>query len=75
MSEKWQPINSAPKEEGISFLVFRPKHGEKYTWASIIQVSNFQGRMYPDARDACIDWDDGIENATHWMPLLASPTK
>lgn len=72
-SEGWQPIETAPKEQAISFLVYRPKYGEKYTWASIIQVSIFEGRMYPDARDACIDWDDGIDNATHWMPLPAPP--
>jgi len=34
----------------------------------ILQVSRFEGRLYPDARDACIDWEDGITTATHWMP-------
>lgn len=70
---EWLPIETAPKKTGISFLIFRPKHGKKYTWDSVIQVSIFEGRMYPDAKDACIDWEDGIDNATHWMPLPQPP--
>ncbi len=70
----WIDIASAPKDEGISFLVYRPKHGKQYTWDAIIQVGNYEGRMFPDAKDACIDWEDGITNATHWMPLPKPPT-
>lgn len=35
----------------------------------ILQVSNFEGQMYPDYLDGCIDWSDRVLDATHWMPL------
>ena len=59
----WKPIETAPNhlEESKPFLIRRR--------GIAIQVSWFEGRMYPDAREAAIDWDDGILDATHWMPL------
>lgn len=61
----WQPIEKAPKSESTSFMVLRK--------SVAIQVSWFEGRLYPDAREACIDWEDGIIDATHWMPLPPAP--
>lgn len=63
----WRPIEEAPKDEAVPFLILRPY--EKIYCDVVIQVSFYQGRMYPDARGACIDWEDGIENATHFRPL------
>lgn len=57
--------------ETTSFLVLLPKNAvADYV---VLQVSWFEGRMYPDARDACIDWEDGITTATHWQPLPSPP--
>ena len=63
----WRDIESAPTSEDVSFLVLRR--------GIVIQVSWFEGRLYPDARESCIDWEDGITDATHWMPLPAAPEK
>ena len=63
----WQPIETAPDSriESVPFLVLRR--------GFVVQVSWFEGRLYPDAMESCIDWDDGITDATHWMPLPALP--
>ena len=61
----WQPIETAPKSEATSFMVLRK--------GVAIQVSWFEGRLYPDAREACIDWEEGITDATHWRPLPPAP--
>lgn len=62
----WQPIETAPTSEEEPFLVLLPKNG--VAPFVVLQVSRFEGRLYPDARDACIDWENGITTATHWMP-------
>lgn len=68
----WLYIASAPKEEGISFLVLRPtQEGPPI----IEQVSWFEGRLYPDALEGAIDWGDGITTATYWRPLPSPPEK
>ena len=72
MSE-WQPIKTAPKDEANSFLVFVPVTKPVEDWDVIIQVSWFQGCLYPDSKQACIDLEDAITTATHWMPLPAAP--
>lgn len=69
----WQPIETAPPEEGVPFLVLLPKND--VAPFVILQVSWFEGRMYPDARNACIDWEDGITTATHWMPAPPLPRR
>jgi hypothetical protein len=58
-ADGWMPIESAPTSEAEPFLVLR--HG------IAVQVSWFEGRLYPDALEACVDFDDGIADATHWM--------
>lgn len=57
----WQPIETAPTREDEPFLILRR--------GVVIQVSWFEGRMYPDAREACVSWEDGITDAQAWMPL------
>jgi hypothetical protein len=61
----WQPIETAPTTESESFLILRR--------GIVVQVSWFEGRLYPDAREACVDWHDGITDATHWAPPLPPP--
>jgi len=69
---KWKTIETAPKDDLIPFLVLLPKNDvADYI---VLQVSRYEGRMYPDAKDACIDWEDGITTATHWMLLPEPPT-
>jgi hypothetical protein len=34
-----------------------------------VQVSNFEGQMYPDHLDGLIDWEDRVTDATHWCEL------
>lgn len=68
----WLPIETRPTTDNISFLVFVPKTKDMDSHC-VVQVSPYEGRIYPDAKQFCIDWDDGIENATHWMPLPNSP--
>ncbi len=63
---EWQPIETAPEDEAESFLVLRR--------GVVLQASWFEGRLYPDALEACVDWDDGITDATHWMPIPPLPT-
>lgn len=71
---EWKTIDTAPKDEALSFLVFVPVTKPVEEWDVIIQVSWFQGYLYPDSKQACVDWDDAITTATHWMPLPDSPT-
>jgi len=66
-AQGWRPISEAPKSEHKPFLVQLP--GNDMADYIVMQVSNFEGRMYPDARDGCIDWEDGITNAVAWRPL------
>lgn len=63
----WRTIDSAPKDSDKStpFLVLRR--------GIVVQVSWFEGRLYPDARESCVDYADGITDATHWMPLPSPP--
>ena len=67
----WQPIETRPKDECVPFLVALPKNYVADFVA--IQVSNFEGQMYPDHLDGLIDWSDRVLNATHWMSLPTPP--
>lgn len=73
MSE-WQPIETRPKDEATSFFVLW--ENEDNAMVSV-QVSNFEGNMYPDALGGNIDYSSRIlpENCTHWTPLLPPPSK
>lgn len=66
----WQPIETAPKDEAESFLIRRD---DDLNAVVIIQVSNFEGNMYPDALGGCIDFDDRITDAIDWQPLPTPP--
>lgn len=69
---KWKPIKTAPIwDEGYSFLVLM--EGNMACDKLILQVQPFQGSLYPDHLDFLIDWEDRIENATHWAPLPKMP--
>ncbi len=70
---KWRPIETAPKDGGVSFLVLLP--GNSMASQIVLQVSLFENRLYSDHADANIDWSDGITTATHWMPLPDAPRK
>ena len=69
--DDWQPIHTAPRVENDPFLVLLP--GNDVAPFIVLQVSIFEGRLYPDARDARIDWQDGITTATHWKRCPALP--
>lgn len=65
----WQSIETAPKDDDYgSFLVLTPAN-DMCKEGIVLQVSCFEAFMYPDHLDGCIDWNDRILNATHWMPL------
>ncbi len=66
---EWQPIETAPKEDNVSFLVLIPCE----IGHTVAQVSRFEGQMYPDAMDCNICWDDRITNAAFWMPCPNLP--
>lgn len=68
----WLPINTSPPDDDIGFLVFVPRRAEEY-YDCVIQVSRFEGKMYPDAYQNLISWSDRVEDATHWMPLPEPP--
>lgn len=69
----WRGMETVPMDEEKSFLVLLPKND--VAPFVVLQVSRFEGRLYPDARNACIDWDDGITTATHWQPLPSPPAE
>jgi len=67
----WQPIETRPKDECVPFLVALPKNYVADFVA--IQVSNFEGEMYPDHLNGLVNWNGRVLNATHWMPLPTPP--
>lgn len=67
----WQPIETAPTSEKDAYLVFVPL--DDVGQGVQIQVTPFEGRLYPDGKDSCVDYNDAITSATHWMPLPAAP--
>lgn len=67
---EWQPIETAPASEAEPILVLIPVD---VTERVAVQATRFGGRLYPDHLGACVGHRDAIDNATHWMPLLAPP--
>lgn len=63
---RWLPIETAPKQETEPFLVLLPKNS--VCDGLVLQVSNFEGRMYADCADGMIDYSDAITSAVAWMP-------
>src|SRR4051812_7944839 len=70
---EWQDIATVPTSEDEPFLVRLPGNDMCKTLA--IQVSIFEGNMYPDCKDGIIDWEDRITNADAWMPLPPQSTE
>lgn len=65
-TDPWQPIDTAPTKEDAPFLVMTPGNG--VARFLILQVTCFEGALYPDHLDAAVSYSDRITNATHWMP-------
>lgn len=63
----WQPIATAPTDEFAPFLV--EVAGNEIADRLVLQVSVFEGNMYPDHLAGAIDWADRVTNATRWHPL------
>jgi len=69
--QKWLPIETAPKDERKPFLVLLP--GNDAADYLVLQVSAFEGNMYPDHLGGSIDYGDRVTNAVGWMPLPPPP--
>jgi hypothetical protein len=67
---EWRLIDTAPKDEIGSFLIFTLCAGKEPV---VVQVSRFEGRLYPDFLGSAIDREDAMTRATHWMPLPPPP--
>jgi len=68
MNEKWQPIETAPKD-GSWFLAFNPNSNmcwAPYEFAS--WTTDWSGRSYYCQEDTSEETE-----ATHWMPLPEPP--
>ena len=62
----WRPIETAPTKEDVPFLVMTPGNG--VARFLILQVTRFEGALYPDHLDGAVSYSDRITNATLWMP-------
>lgn len=72
--EEWLPIATAPTSEFEPFLVLVPDPASSTTNDRLVlQVSRFEGYLYPDHLGSSIDFNDRIENATHWRPIGVLP--
>lgn len=69
--EGWREIESAPTSEAEPFIVLLP--GNSSADSIEMQVTRFEGEMYPDHLDNNVDWKDRITTATHWRPRTAPP--
>ncbi len=69
----WRSIRTAPKTEDMPFLVLTP--GNDVADFVILQVTRFEGVLYPDHLDGSLDFRDAVENATHWMPAPKLPRR
>ena len=66
----WQDIETAPRDENLSFLVLSRNcdNGDVIT-----QASWFENELYPDALGSSIDYDDRLILPTHWRHLPEPP--
>ena len=72
----WKPMSSAPQTEHTPFLVYLPRTmagSREVNEPCIVQVSRFEGNLYPDAMANLIDWSDRITTATAWRPVFPPP--
>lgn len=63
----WQPIATAPTSEREPFLVKTP--GNDAASQLVLQVSVFEGNMYPDHMGCNVDFGDRVTTATEWCPV------
>ena len=65
---RWRTdMENAPKEEDLTpFLV---KWENDMNEMVVLQVSWFEGWLYPDYKGGIVDWDDRITDVKEWMPL------
>ncbi|MDR3620502.1 MAG: hypothetical protein P4L85_14220 [Paludisphaera borealis] len=69
---EWHDIETRPtRDEDGSFIVLCP--GNDACASMELQVSVFEGRMYPDHMNNLIDWGNAITDATHWRPKTLLP--
>ena len=66
----WEYIDSRPTSENAPFVVLCKT--ENYGFVEI-QVSNFQGDMYPDYLDLNIDYSDRVVGAVYWRSCWELP--
>lgn len=64
---RFRDMSTCETEELVPFLILR--HGNGVADFVVQQVSIFEGQMYPDAADGCVDWGDRITDAIGWYPL------
>lgn len=72
MAGGWRLKQGMPMDEGVSFLVLWENDDNAMV---AVQVSWFQGDLYPDSLGSEADYDDRINLAhiTHWQPLPELP--
>lgn len=66
----WKPIETKPQQEDQPFLVLLPKNA--VADFVILQVTIFEGAMYPDHMNGMIDYGDRVTTATHWCECNAT---
>lgn len=81
----WHPIETAPRD-GTDILIFTTVHGitqarfARGEWSHTIDGDEYDGPVWVCGDDAWTieveESEDGFYDAeaTHWMPLLASPS-
>lgn len=72
----WKPMSSAPQTEHTPFLVYLPRTmagSREVNEPCIVQVSRFEGNLYPDAMQHVVDWSNRITSATAWRALPPPP--
>lgn len=70
----WKRISSAPRSEDFSFIVFIPvmDHPEG---GYELQVTRFEGNLYPDHLESNVNHEDVVKGATHWRRRDPPPIK
>lgn len=69
----WMTISTAPTSEDISFVALVPM-GDHQDGSVEVQVTRFEGSLYPDIKGENIDRADAITNATHWRRRYPAPS-
>lgn len=67
MIERWQPIETAPKDKEVNILIFCSFCGHDFMF-----VAHRTDPRYNDPPNTYTD-DDGLYHPTHWMSLPEKP--